>query len=451
MTDPFDETAGDEVSELRSYYTDYLRTLEDVTRRGSSKIHEIQHALNSQDESRLSDMEREILQVSSRTMSRRFLGDTAAKMVGVSKTSIYKAEDAGRLPEPEFVNTKGAVRRRRAGYTLEQINHMRDVFGTRPSRGKSEAAIINCMNLKGGSWKTTTTLLLGQYLALKGYRVLLVDTDPQGTLSFFMGWRPDYDTGYEDTIAPFVLGDLETMAEGGGTGRDLRYAVKKTHWPNIDIVPANLQLASIDLQLPITLSRQKTLEDQQAMFLRVRAAIDSVKNDYDIVLVDGTPSLNLLTMNVFSAGDVCLIPVPAQMADYASTLQFILTMMETIATYRDNNLYIPLPDIRVVITKFSRGGYVDWMSDVIHWTFGKMVVQGAIHKTDEIGKRGIKIKTIYEEDPRDVSSRKTFKNTLDMFDVVFDEILETIIKPLWEEPDDEPSELQQILRTEGVI
>ena len=105
-------------------------------------------------------------------------------MTGISHTRLYAAEKDGRLPEPDYrKDTKNKVR---SGYTINQINHIRSVFKKSQSKPEgSNAAIIGVCNLKGGSRKTTTCHLFSQYLALKGYKVLVLDTDPQGSLSFF--------------------------------------------------------------------------------------------------------------------------------------------------------------------------------------------------------------------------------------------------------------------------
>ena len=130
-----------------------------------------------------------------KTLNRRFSISEAAEMVGRSTTSIRQAEKVGRLPEP----VKGEKGRRR-GYTLEAINQMRGVFGTRPWRDPTsdEAVVIAIQNFKGGVGKSTLTAHLAQYLGLQGYRVCVLDCDPQGSTTSLFGVNPDYDLDMGD-------------------------------------------------------------------------------------------------------------------------------------------------------------------------------------------------------------------------------------------------------------
>ncbi len=163
----------------------------------------------------------------------------AADLVGVSSQAIRDAEKAGRLPHPDM-ETRGRVEQR-VGYTIEQINHMRDVFGTRLRRSEdSFPPVIGVAAHKGGVYKTSVSVHLAQDLALKGLRVLLVEgNDPQGTASMYHGWVPDLHIHAEDTLLPFYLGEKD----------DASYAVKPTCWPGLDIIPSCLALHRIETEL----------------------------------------------------------------------------------------------------------------------------------------------------------------------------------------------------------
>ncbi|WP_163836643.1 AAA family ATPase [Spartinivicinus ruber] len=439
-----------------SPYHNYITNVEKITSRGEGLLNNIQSALAKKSNSQLSDNDKEVLQITSRSLNRRFRGHEAANLVGVTTAAIYTAEKDGKLPPPKLKENAAGVRNVRAGYTLSELNHMREVFGTLPHKADDESAVtLGFLNLKGGAWKTTLALLFGQHLATLGYRVLFVDTDPQGTLSFFMGCRPDTDCDYSDTIAPYVVGDEETINEKGFEFGSLHYAIRNTHWPNIDLIPGSLSISSIDMQLPHLISAASTIEEKQYYFQLIRNGIESVKKDYDVVIVDGTPSLNTLTMNVFSACDVAIVPCPAQMADFASTMQFFNTIGETVQFYEEGNFSIPVPDIRVLITKFATAGYADWMAKIIRQTFGDLTLHNVVKKTDEVGKKGTKMTTIYEEDLKEASNRKGIKSALDMYEKPFNEILTDVIFPFWpsksKENIKEQSSIAKTLETEGVL
>ena len=129
----------------------------------------------------------------------------------------------------------------RVGYTIEQINHMRDVFGTRLRRAEDVfPPVIGVAAHKGGVYKTSVSVHLAQDLALKGLRVLLVEgNDPQGTASMYHGWVPDLHIHAEDTLLPFYLGEKD----------DVTYAIKPTCWPGLDIIPSCLALHRIETEL----------------------------------------------------------------------------------------------------------------------------------------------------------------------------------------------------------
>ncbi|EPO1539660.1 AAA family ATPase, partial [Escherichia coli] len=151
-----------------------------------------------------------------RKITRRWRIGEAADLVGVSSQAIRDAEKAGRLPHPDM-EIRGRVEQR-VGYTIEQINHMRDVFGTRLRRAEDVfPPVIGVAAHKGGVYKTSVSVHLAQDLALKGLRVLLVEgNDPQGTASMYHGWVPDLHIHAEDTLLPFYLGEKD----------DVTYAIK---------------------------------------------------------------------------------------------------------------------------------------------------------------------------------------------------------------------------------
>ena len=138
-----------------------------------------------------------------RKITRRWRIGEAADLVGVSSQAIRDAEKAGRLPHPDM-ETRGRVEQR-VGYTIEQINHMRDVFGTRLRRAEDAfPPVIGVAAHKGVVYKTSVSVHLAQDLALKGLRVLLVEgNDPQGTASMYHGWVADLHIHAEDSLLPF--------------------------------------------------------------------------------------------------------------------------------------------------------------------------------------------------------------------------------------------------------
>jgi chromosome partitioning protein len=354
-----------------------------------------------------------------RVLKRRFGINEAAELCGVTSESIRKAESAGRLPTPDYKDSK-AQRPIRAGYTLNQIEHMRSVFNTHPWRPEHlEAITVSVPGGKGGSWKTATTAHFAQWLSLKGYRILLVDIDPQAHASMYFGFHPEINVSEADTILPFMLGEKD----------DLSYCVKETSWPNLDVIPSNLQLQRIESEL-----HNAEIEYQPHQMLQ--AGIDGVKDHYDIVLIDGHPDLGIGTTNMICASDVVLIATSAETNDINSTCQ-LMGLIKDIY-HEDDGLDVSHePYVRVLPTKLGapNSSSLKNLSEMkIFWA--GLPVEAGVHFTDEVGKGQRRMATIYEQaDSSERSSPTAWKRATEIFDATYNEILNDIIKPMWKEED----------------
>src|SRR5580704_12976959 len=157
-----------------------------------------------------------------KTLQRLFSPSDAAEMVGRDRTTLARAEvDIGLLDTP-----RNPGNNRRMGYTLAQVQAFRAHFGTLPWRDPATDVplVVACQNFKGGVGKSTTCVNFAHYLALKGYRVLVIDTDSQATTTSMFGYVPDADITQENTILPYLATDQKSLA----------YAVRHTYFPNID-------------------------------------------------------------------------------------------------------------------------------------------------------------------------------------------------------------------------
>ena len=167
--------------------------------------------------------------------------------------------------------------------------------------------VIAISNQKGGVGKTTTTLNLGVGLARKGKRVLLIDADAQGNLTSSLGFK-DIDS-IKITLAQImnnIINDLEFENELGIIH----------HEENIDILPANIELAALEVILVNAMRRELVMRDY----------ISRVKSKYDYILIDCMPSLGMITINALSCADSILIPIQASYLSVLGLQQLFRTI-----------------------------------------------------------------------------------------------------------------------------
>ncbi len=155
------------------------------------------------------------------------------------------------------------------------------------------ANVTAIVNQKGGTGKTCSTENLGVGLAKEGKKVLLIDLDPQSSLTISLGY-PRSDELYP-TISTMIDRILNEQPIGNREGI-------LSHPEGVDLMPANIELAGTEMSLANVISREKVLKQY----------IDTVNKQYDHILIDCSPSLGMLTVNALCAADNCLIPVQAQ-------------------------------------------------------------------------------------------------------------------------------------------
>ncbi len=169
------------------------------------------------------------------------------------------------------------------------------------------AKIIAVANQKGGVGKTTTAMNLGLGLAEEGKKVLLVDSDPQGSLTICMGYRePDR---IEESL--FELLTMTANDEDISDG----YGIIK-HSENVDIIPANISLSSAEVSLASAFCRESIM----------KAYMEQIRNVYDYVIIDCMPSLGILTVNALTCADSVLIPCQAAYLPVKGLQQLIKTI-----------------------------------------------------------------------------------------------------------------------------
>ncbi|MGH3471805.1 MAG: ParA family protein [Nocardioidaceae bacterium] len=166
---------------------------------------------------------------------------------------------------------------------------MPDIPEPGPVTGEHEATVIALCNQKGGVGKTTTVINLGAALAEYGRKVLLVDFDPQASLTVGLGINPN---SLDTTIYHLMMGSDAPIDE----------VIMKTQVPGVDLVPSNIDFAGAEMQLINEVAREQVLA----------RALAPAAGDYDVILIDCQPSLGLLTVNALAAADGVIVPLECE-------------------------------------------------------------------------------------------------------------------------------------------
>jgi chromosome partitioning protein len=342
-----------------------------------------------------------------KTLARVFSPSEAAEMVGRDRTTLIRAEPEIGIPAPP----RNPENNRRLGYTLEQVQAFRKHFGTLPWRDpqRDEPLVIACQNFKGGVGKSTTCVNFAHYLALKGYRVLVIDTDSQATTTAMFGYLPDAEIEESHTMLPYLNGDE----------KDLAYAVRRTYFPNIDLIPACLALYDAEISIVMRVSQQATREQKMAFFSEFRFGIQSVAGNYDVILVDSPPALGMISINVLLAADALLVPSAARMFDFSSTVQFFRMIHTYIAQLDPQKSY---RWISVLTTLFDRR-YESQKQffEVMRACFGESVFQRVFFHASAVINAAAQFSTPYEQ-------AKPDRAVLAMMDGVFEELEFAILR-----------------------
>lgn len=212
---------------------------------------------------------------------------------------------------------------------------------------RETAKIIAICNQKGGVGKTVTTVNLGIGLAREGKRVLLVDVDSQGSLTASLGYQhPDK---MENTLAE-ILGRIisdEPVSPGEGIIH---------HAEGVDLLPANIELSGLEVTLVNTMSRETIL----------REYLNSVRDQYDVILLDCCPSLGMLTINALAAADEVMIPLMAHYLSIKGMEQLIRTISNV---KRKINPQLEIAGILITMADM-RTNYSREIVELLHSAYG---------------------------------------------------------------------------------
>lgn len=392
-------------------------------------MHQVLHDKLKDDAGRLSEalehMTKLFLAPKEEKTLRSFTTGEVAELLRVSDGYLRKAHFDGRIPEVE----QGANNKRL--YTAEDILEIRKILspnakdpyqflpGRRPG---DKLQIWSTVNFKGGSSKTATVVTFGTRMALRGYRVLLIDADPQASLTTFFGYQPEIDFRKGGTLY-----DAIRYNEGETSRLPITEVLRKTYFPNLDIIPGGIMLSEFETETPMALSRG----EQPVFFNRIRDPLHQVEDNYDIVLIDCPPQLGYLTMAAICASTSLLMTITPERVDLASASQFLTMASGVLEVLHSNGGIGAYDNFAYLLTRFDTS--ISTQQDLADWIrqlLGDSVIPSPFVKSSAVSEAGLSQKTIFEVDLAGTKNRKTYDRALKSV-IAFSNDIEKLIQSAW--------------------
>ena len=351
---------------------------------------------------------------------RKFASSEVATLLEVTEAYIRQISLKDRGPTPE-VTANG-----RRLYSLEQILELR-LYLAEHGRKKwmnprriagEECQIIAVTNFKGGSSKTSTTIHLGHYLALRGYRVLAVDMDPQASLTSLHGALPGFDYREGDTLYSAIRFEDPIPTE---------QIIQPTHIAGFDVICAGLELT--EFETAVALEMRKS--GGTSFLLRVSQALEQITEKYDVILLDCAPSLNFLTLSSLTAATGVLIPVPAHMLDVDLTGKFLELAASYMQILDEVGTSAQWDFAKFLITKFEPNDHPQAnMQALMRQVFGDDLLLHTVIKSTAVADALTWKQSLYEVQRARFSAPKTYDRAIESINAANAEI-EALLWQAW--------------------
>ena len=351
---------------------------------------------------------------------RNFTSGEVAALLGVTDSYLRRLHLRDKVPAP--TQTRGN-RRLYSAQNLQALREYLEGNAKRPGeylpgrRQGEHCQIIGVMNFKGGSGKTTTAAHLAQRLALKGYRVLAVDLDPQASLTALHGIQPEFDLEDNQSLIAAI------WYEGAAPTRSV---VRQTYIPNLDIIPGNLELMHFEHETP----RWLVNRHPDLFFTRIRDALAQVESGYDVVIMDCPPQIGFLTMSALAAATGVLVTVHPSMLDVMSMSQFLRMTAELMDQIARLGADLGHDWMRYLLTRYEpHDAPQNRLVAFLRTMFGESVLNAPVLKSTAISDAGLTKQTLYEVE-RSMFTRTTYDRAIESLNAANDEIAQ-LIQQTW--------------------
>ncbi len=345
-------------------------------------------------------------------------------------------------------------------FTLDEVLRLRAHFGARGSKAKAyqpwrpeglPAKMVAVANFKGGVGKTSTAAHLAMSAALDGYKVLVVDLDSQGSMTSIFGGKvaDEWQTVFPllaRHYARHLQGQNQRRLDRGEAPQPLDDAlsdalpiraetlIQPTHWPNIDLIGAQLNLYWAEFQIPVWRMAARGWKLWDA--LTESLAADGVLDQYDIVFLDTPPALGYLTINGLAAADILLVPLGASFLEFDSTGRFFDMLQSTFGSIEEaenmaaralgrEGLRFEWDAVRALVTRYD-GTQQAELAALMQSYLGPTLSPHRQGFTALIGQAGEQVQGIYEADYRDFN-RETYVRGRETFDATWASVKSLIL------------------------
>lgn len=339
-----------------------------------------------------------------------------AELCGIERNKLEHRRRKGGLPD-------GREEARRRMFTLQEAQEwVLEYRKTRSRRGcvaagqMAKAAVITAGNFKGGVGKSTTAATLAQGLSLRGHKVLVIDTDPQGSLTSLMGVAPE-TLEDEDTILTVASGDGQALAD----------AIRPTYWSNIHLIGAAPRISGAQFHLPARAQK----EGVKFWSVLTNGLDEDIRDLYDVVIIDTPPALDYLTINAFYAADILMVPLPPSAMDFVSSTQFWDLFVDLNEEFAEYGMQKDYSFVNVLLSRVDANDTAaalvrEWITEA----YGKHVLPVEIPSTAAAKTAAAEFGTVYDATVAQQSAR-TYRRAYEAYERLM-EITEDQLIRVWQ-------------------